>query len=263
MKILGKGRAAAVGDDDLARLAIDLGCHPAVLEAISIVESAGFGWSRDGRMKILFEKHWFYKLLKGAQLNRAVKLGLARKGWVSPARGGYKEQKTTAAKYKILEQAISINEEAAFKSISMGKYQIMGFNHKICGFSSAKDMFYEFADSEVNQLRAFSNFLVKKNLQNALRNEDFNRIEKVYNGGGLGGKYAARMRTHCKKLKAGKWKNFNTKASIAPAPKTETKSKPAQNPKNKAIAVAVGTATVATYTWWDKVQAFFAGLLPW
>ena len=269
MKILGKGRAAATSDNDIARLAIDLGCHPAVLEAIVKVESGGFGWSKDGRMKILFEKHWFFKVLRGAQRTRAVNAGLARKGWISPSKGGYKEQRTTAAKYKILSNAIDINEEAAFKSISMGKFQIMGFNHGICGFPSAKAMFDDFTDTEANQLKALSNFMIAKKLQNALRNEDFNRIEKVYNGGGLNGKYAARMRTHCRKLKAGKWKDFDPDQYGGGIPAVDEKpiqsdisnnKSETKKTKNNAITVgAGGAAVVAVVTWWDNIQAWFAG----
>jgi hypothetical protein len=268
MSILGKGRAAAVSDDDLARLAIDLGCHPAVLGAISIVESSGFGWAKDGRMKILNEKHWFYKLLKGGQRTEAVKMGLARKNWISPRNGGYKEQNTTDKKYRILAKSIAINEDAAFQSISMGKFQIMGFNHKICGFSSAKKMFDAFTDTEVNQLKALSNFLIAKRLQNALKNEDFERIEQVYNGGGLNGKYAARMRTHCRKLKAGKWKDFDPAKyglgepainerpiEIVEAPQEKTMT----NKGNAALVGAGGAAVVAAVTFWDRVQLWFAG----
>src|SRR5690606_19061870 len=89
---LGKGRAEAITDSDIASLADSLQVHPADLEAIAEVESNGFGWFPDGRMKILFEKHWFYKYLDGTVRTNAMKSGLARKNWISPAKGGYKDQ---------------------------------------------------------------------------------------------------------------------------------------------------------------------------
>lgn len=205
---LGKGRAEAIGDRDIALLADEIGCHPADLEAIAEVESNGFGWFKDGRMKILFEKHWFYKNLEGSDRTKAVRAGLARKSWVSPARGGYKDQSNAAARYRLLQKAIEIDEEAALRSISMGKFQIMGFNYALCGFVSAKHMWARFLDSEVHQLKAFATFLKKKDLWPALRKRDFATIERVYNGGGLNGRYAVRMAKAADKLRAGKWAGY-------------------------------------------------------
>lgn len=217
---LGKGRAEAVNDSDISKLANELGCHPADLEAIAKVESGGFGWFADGRIKILFEKHWFYKFLSGAKQTRAVSEGLARKAWVSPANGGYKDQSNAAACYRLLEKAIAIDEEAAFKSVSIGTFQIMGFNHQLCGFPSAKAMWIAFVDSEAAQLRAFANFLKGKGLVSALKARDFAKVEQVYNGGGLNGTYAKRMRTEADKLRAGKWKGWQPRPVTAPVSDT-------------------------------------------
>lgn len=208
MTQLGKGRAAAIVPAEMAALADELGCHPADLEAIAEVESGGFGWYRDGRIKILFEKHWFYRLIGSARRETAVSLGIARKSWVSPSRGGYRDQITPDQRYAILAKAIDLDREAAFASVSIGRFQIMGFNHKICGFASASAMWTEFLDSERHQLRAFANFLKSKGLVAAIRRRDFAKVEKGYNGGGLGGAYARRMKAESDKLRAGKWKNY-------------------------------------------------------
>jgi hypothetical protein len=208
MTQLGKGRAAAITPAEMAALADDLGCHPADLEAIAQVESSGFGWFKDGRIKILFEKHWFYKLISGPARTEAVNQGLARKSWVSPSKGGYRDQKSADDRYRLLEAAVRINREGALKSVSVGRFQIMGFNHKICGFASAEEMWAAFLDSEANQLRAFGNFLKSKGLDKVLRRRDFVAVEKGYNGGGLGGAYARRMKAASDKLRAGKWKNY-------------------------------------------------------
>lgn len=205
---LGKGRAEAISDADVSNLANELGVHPADLEAISNIESSGFGWFKDGRIKILFEKHWMYKQTSGSERNRAVRAGVARKHWVSPKRGGYKDQSNAASRYRLLAKAIAVNEEMALRSISMGKYQIMGFNYAICGFVSAKHMWTRFLDSEANQLQAFAKFLKNKNLVTAVRTRNFRRVEDIYNGGGLNGCYAKRMKQESGKLRRGKWKNW-------------------------------------------------------
>lgn len=207
--MLGQGRAKALTAADMRNLAVRLGCHPADLEAIAQVESNGFGWFPDGRMKILFEKHWFYKQLEGAVRTKAVKAGLARKSWISPAKGGYKDQATAEARYALLARAIKVDEEGAFNSISMGRFQIMGFNHELCGFLTAKAMWEAFLDSEQNQLQAFAEFLVGKGLVKALQTRDFARVEEVYNGGGLNGVYAKKMKAASDKLRAGKWADYD------------------------------------------------------
>lgn len=222
---LGTGRAQAITDKDIADLATKWKCHPAAIEAISDVESAGFGWFDDGRMKILFEKHWFYKLVAPGNRDKAVKAGLARKSWISPKNGGYNDQKTASQRYSLLSRAIALDPEAAYQSISMGRYQIMGFNHKICKFVTAKEMFVLFCDSEAYQLQAFANFMEAKKLVPAIREPDFNAVEQKYNGGGLGGAYARRMERFYKEGLAGKWKGWAPGKQVpVPTPKpTRTK----------------------------------------
>lgn len=218
---LGKGRAAAITDSDLAALADALKCHPADVEAIAEVESSGFGWFRDGRIKILFEKHWFYKLVPAAKRDESERRGLARRRWVSPSQGGYKDQKTADQRYRLLEEAMVLDREGALQSISIGRFQIMGFNHKICGFSSAEAMWVAFLDSEANQLRAFGNFLKSKGLVAALRARDFAKVEKGYNGGGLGGAYARRMKVASDRLRSTKWNDWksSSESPATPLPK--------------------------------------------
>lgn len=215
--MLGKGKAAAATDADLARLADSLQVHPADLEAIAQVESAGFGWFPDGRIKILFEKHWFYKFLPDAARTNAMKSGLARKSWISPKNGGYKDQATAGERYKLLERAIKIDREAAFKSVSVGTFQIMGFNHGICGHQTAEGMFNAFCEGELYQLSALAGFLTAKGLLPAIRARDFAKVEAIYNGGGLNGTYAKKMREASDKLRAGKWKGYRPVVAAAEA----------------------------------------------
>lgn len=269
---LGKGRAAAIDDSDYSDLAIELACHPADLEAIAIVESDGFGWFKDGRIKILFEKHWFYKLVPDDKRQRAIKAGVARKSWVSPSKGGYKDQIGADARYKLLQKAMNIDTEAALQSISMGRFQIMGFNYKICGFKSADQMWRMFLDDEYNQLRAFANFLTAKGLVKALQDREYDRIEKGYNGGGLNGAYAAKMKRKANELRKGKWKDWSPSQKPTQAPKPQPRpaqrksTKPASAPRKSAkggIIVLVLAALAGIGAFWgnliDKIQTLFGG----
>lgn len=224
MTMFGTGRAEAITDDDFAELAREIGCHPADLEAIANVESSGFGWFTDGRIKILFEKHVFYKYLPDdAKRARAVNEGLARRHWIGPKKGGYREQHNAQSRYSILTRARGIDDTAAMMSISMGRFQIMGFNWAMCGFDSVHDMWTQFLDSEANQLRGFASYLRKRGLYPALRLRDFDAIEQGYNGGGLGGAYARKMCKESDRLRKGKWKSwrgFDLPDASAPPPAT-------------------------------------------
>lgn len=235
--MLGKGRAEALDDGAFEALAIELACPPQNLEAIAKVESKGFGWFPDGRIKILFEKHWFYKLLKGAKRKQAVAAGLARRKWIAPKRGGYRDQKTPDDRYALLARAMDIDVEAALQSISMGTYQIMGFNHKTCGFSSAAEMWAAFLDSEKHQLRAFANFLKEKGLVRAIQTGKFDQVEEIYNGGGLNGTYAARMEEWAAKLGAGKWADWDPTSVVINHP-VEHPPVPNSKPLAKSRTVA-------------------------
>lgn len=224
--MLGQGRAAAISNDDMAALARELGCHPATLEAIAEVESNGFGWFDDGRIKILPEPHKFDDYLPKARRAEALRLGLASPSFEATRASGHYKRMTNGPgpRYAFLARLIAFDENAAFNAISVGRFQIMGFNHEVCGYPTAKAMFDAFVDSEAEQLRAFGRFLVSKNLKAALAAENFDLVEQRYNGGGLNGVYATRMRAEAAKLKRGKWAKWPSdwpgkgKAPAAPAP---------------------------------------------
>lgn len=232
--MLGQGRAAAITDDDMAALAVDLGCHPATLEAIAKVESAGFGWFDDGRIKILPEPHKFDDYLPTAKREEALKRGLATASYnATKASGHYKRMTTKAGpRYEFFARMIAFDERAAYMAISVGTYQIMGFNHEVCGYPTAKAMFEGFVESEANQLRSFGLFLSDKGLRGALAREDFDQVELKYNGGGLGGSYAKRMRAEAAALKRGKWSKWPSDwpgKGKAPAQSPQPAPAPAQH----------------------------------
>lgn len=274
--MLGKGRAEAISPAHMAALADEINCHPADLEAIAKVESGGFGWDKKGRIKILFEKHWFYKFLTGDKRRKAVSRDLARRKWISPKRGGYREQNTSDRKYRILEQAMQMDENAALQSISMGTYQIMGFNYRKAGFRTVHDMWDKFRDSEVHQLQGFRNVLIAFGLKQALRDGDFDAVETAYNGGGLNGVYARRMRTAARNLRKGKWKNYRPGSMpILDKPQQTTPAKQAIEDATVlstgaektgaglgagAAAVGLGLATAWNNGLWVLVSVAGAGL---
>lgn len=181
-----KGAAKRLDDIDIPKLGAEIGVGEDELHAFMEVESAGAGFDVQGRVKMLFEPHVFYRELgPGKKRDRAVKEKLAYAKW---APGGY-----PADSYPRLKAAMQIDETAALRSASWGLGQVMGFNHVVVGYATPQAMVRAFADDEEHQLRAVVDFLKAKGLASALKTHNWLKIERVYNGGGFKGAYAARM----------------------------------------------------------------------
>jgi hypothetical protein len=190
-----------VTDTAFAAAAQLLGVKESYVRAISEVESAGESFLKDGRVKILFERHWFYKKLKEALASASVRWAVAKKlnmpentpgnlllaamvnGYpniCNPERGGYKGNE---AEWDRFNFAMDIHAESACQATSYGGYQIMGFNHKSCGYATAKDMMLALASSESKQLLALVAF-VKANpsMHKALKEANWAKFAECYNG---------------------------------------------------------------------------------
>ena len=172
--------------------------------AITQVESGGSGYDPQGRIKVLFEKHKFYAHTVGQVRDAAVKAGLARRKWISPANGGYSDQPNNPAALKLLTQAMALDEAAALKSASYGAGQIMGENYKLCGWETVEDFVSDMVESEDAQIQAMFGFLKGRSLVDEMQAKDFAAIAGAYNGPGQVDAYAAKMRAAYKKLSNGK-----------------------------------------------------------
>lgn len=267
MALFGTGPARALDKHAIARVCIKHNWHPATLEAIAMAESAGFGWFRNGQIKILPEPHVFYRQLPKGKRAEAVRLGLAIAGGYKATRrsGHYRRMGSPKSRYTFFKRMISFDERAAYRSASYGTYQIMGFNARVCGYGSAKMMFEAFLQSEANQLKAFVAFLIDKKLVVAIRNRNFALVEKRYNGGGQDGAYAKNMAKFDRKLRLGKWKNWDSKQALPP----EKDAGKAKDPDDKvakpgtggSILLPPGSAIIMGCSWEHVLAAFAGGLL--
>ena len=190
----GGGHPASAGFIDI--LAKRLKCEPAVVTAITRAETSGTGFDGGGKIKILFEKHKFFANLPESKRGAAVKAGLARKKWISPKKGGYKDQPSNDAAISLLARAVEIDEAAALKSASYGVGQVMGENFGVAGWGSVQTFVLDMCESEDKQIEAMFNFIVGRGLLDEVQSKDFAGIERGYNGGGQNGVYAARMRRY-------------------------------------------------------------------
>ena len=168
------GKAERLADIDLPRVGELIGVGEDEVHAILDVEAAGKGFDRQGRPKMLFEPHVFYReLTSPSQRDQAVRMGLARRRW---------KRDYPKDSYPRLHKAMAINKEAALRSASWGLGQIMGFNHGLAGFDSAEEMVRAFMVSEGEQLEGMIRFIKAAGLDDELRRHDWRGFALGYNG---------------------------------------------------------------------------------
>lgn len=179
------GPARPITAKDVAAQADFYKIELAALRAVMAVETRNSGYDAKRRPIILFEPHVFYRNLSGKQRDEAVRLGLAYKSW-----GQRPYASGSDAQYARLAEAIKINEEAAYRSISVGMGQVLGENFKSAGCDSASQMFEQATVSEINQLKHMIGFIIATGLRDDLNRHDWPSFAAVYNGRGQVGKYS-------------------------------------------------------------------------
>lgn len=187
---------------DIERTATQLGIEPCALHAVIEVEANGDGFLSDGRPKILFEPHVFWRELVKRHYNPE---GLLKREDVRKAHGDisdilYKKQGTRpygsySAQWGYLKRARAINEDAALCSASWGAFQIMGNNYEVCGFDTIQEFVSVMSDGYAGQLEALGSFLRANNLIRPLKAHDWTVFARGYNGPGYAkNKYDTQLR---------------------------------------------------------------------
>lgn len=175
-----RGAAKRIDDLDLPRLGYILGVGEDEIHAFIDAETSGSGFDKNGRPKMLFEPHVFYRHLSGAKRDRAVKEGLARKTW----KVNGKVPKYPSDSYPRLIAAMAIDETAALKAASWGLGQVLGENHVAAGFDTPQEMVRAMMEDEDAHLRASVMFIKNNNLDDELRAHQWAAFARGYNGPG-------------------------------------------------------------------------------
>ena len=161
-------------------IAAELEVPSAALLAVAEVESAGVAEWQVGAKKlppIRFEGHYFHRLLKGKQRERAIREGLA-----SPKAGRIKNPNSYAARYDMLERAAKINKEAAYASTSWGLGQVMGEHAKRLGFGSAVKMAQKTMTGVAGQVEVMAAYIKSFGLIDELQSKGWAAFARQYNG---------------------------------------------------------------------------------
>lgn len=178
-------------DADYERAAQLLNVEVAIVRAVHEVESAGKGFLADGRPKILFERHIFFRETDG-------RFAVTHPDICNKRSGGYLGNER---EWPRLERAIALDREAGLKSASWGLGQVMGFNFKIAGFNNVEEFVLAMQQNEGRQLDAMMNFILNANsrMAPALQRQDWMTFARYYNGEGGVPKYGLKLEAAYKK----------------------------------------------------------------
>lgn len=143
--------APAATPADIAQVAARLGGTPRQVAAVAKVESAGGGWDDAGRLKCLYERHYFWKRL------RIIIPFLS-----NPSPGGYTvdaDRDGINDSWEKVADAAMRSPIAAFESASWGKFQIMGAHAKSLGYANAIEFVWALSRSERAHYDALARFI--------------------------------------------------------------------------------------------------------
>lgn len=197
----------ALSFGQIATVADSLGLDPCAVKAVIEVESSGSGFLPDGRVKILFEGHIFWRELLSRNLEPAI-YHRKHPTLVYPKWTKIYYSKNPADEWERLDAAMRINKEAALCSASWGLFQIMGFNYAASGFPSVEAFVAGQEKGEEEQLKLFCEFIRTEKILPYLVRKDWPGFARRYNGPGYAkNKYDTKLAAAYAKCKnEGGWK---------------------------------------------------------
>lgn len=182
-------------DADYCRAAAKLRCEVAAIKAVAEAETKDKAFYADGFPVILFERHIFRKKT-GGRFNKTHP-------HLSGPAGGY--GKAGANQRRKFNEAFALDKEAAMESCSWGRFQIMGFNYKACGYKNVGAFVDAMKESEQKQLDAFVAYIKNNFLDDELREKKWGPFAGGYNGPDYKkNQYDTKMATGYKKFAAQK-----------------------------------------------------------
>ena len=171
----------ALSKSDFEKAAADLCCEVSAIRAIDEIESRGEGFLDTGEPTILYERHWFYKLVRQVKGKQVASLWHRQHPDIcNPEYGGYLGG---GREHDRLQKAVGLHRGSALQSASWGRYQIMGFNWQRCGYGSLQHFINAMYASEEEHLEAFVGFVKGSGgLHAALQRKEWTRVARLYNG---------------------------------------------------------------------------------
>jgi len=169
-----------LGPDDYRAAALPYGIDPVYMEAVAEVESAGSGFLADGRVKILFEGHVFWRRLQAYGIDPMQHV--SGNGDVLYHLWTKRHYVGGAGEYDRLNRAARIHEVAAYDATSWGKFQILGEHAVRLGYGDSVRFAGQMALHEREHLDAFLRYCREYGLIDELRRQDTPAFARAYNG---------------------------------------------------------------------------------
>jgi hypothetical protein len=163
-----------LSERDFVDAAQELGWELPMIKAVDKVESRGKGFLETGEIVLLFEAHIFSAKTGG-------KYDVSHPKISSPT-WNKKLYSSPLGEHKRFQEAISLDRKAALQSASYGRFQIMGFNYKECGFSTVQDFVNAQMKGEREQLLSFVQYIKGRGLSPLLAKKKFDKFARQYNG---------------------------------------------------------------------------------
>jgi hypothetical protein len=156
---------------DIERAARALGCEVPCIRALIDVETAGAGFLPSGLPRILFQDGKKYGSSPG---------DISASGSAKGRSPGL--DKAGEGEYDRLVAAMRQDAVAALGATLWGRFQILGSNHKLCGYDKIEDFVRAMQESEGKQLDAFVAFLKSRGLDRPLREKRWQDFARGYKG---------------------------------------------------------------------------------
>jgi hypothetical protein len=171
--------APALTDADFAAAAERLGCSPAQIRAVRVVEAAGSGFDGQGMPRMLFERHKFHGFTGGRFSPAPFSLA---------ERGGYEVSSWAKLNSAIAALAgAGLAVDAAFMAASWGAFQVMGQYWHELNYASPFSLAIATVAGEAAQLDLMVRFIQRFGLEDELRRLSSNPVScaafaAAYNG---------------------------------------------------------------------------------
>jgi len=167
-----EGSGRPLTDDGVGQACEVLGVSASEVWAVISVETRGFGFLRDRRPQVLFERHWFRRYTGG-------RFDADRPDLSAREPGGYVGGE---GEHDRLREAIALDRRGALLGTSWGIGQVMGFNHRHAGHPDVESMVDAMVCDEDQQLLAMAGFIKSQHLDSPLRRLDWEAFALGYNG---------------------------------------------------------------------------------
>jgi peptidoglycan hydrolase-like protein with peptidoglycan-binding domain len=159
--------------DEYRAAAARLGIDGPTLMAVRKVEAGSVtGFTPDRHPLIVFESRMFSRLTKG-RFDQSHPHLTSPRPITSYGHGGG---------WKALEEAYTLDPDAAYKATSFGVFQVTGINHQRVGFETVGEYARFMAKSEANQVEVWARFLERQGMLESLRKHDWAGFARRYNG---------------------------------------------------------------------------------